>query len=150
MLAPVYDASRRQVVFTSMDAKVHAVRVDDGVPLFSYETGGGIYASACIEADTVFVASLDKVIYAIDLKNGTLRWKFLTTGRIFASPALADGSLWIGSNDGVLYELDPDSGKRRSLFQASERIVTRVAYDEATRRIYVGTVANEIYCLQRE
>jgi hypothetical protein len=43
--------------------------------------------------------------------------------------------------------LGPRNGALRSFFQASERIVNAIAYNERTKRFFVPTVANEIYCL---
>jgi outer membrane protein assembly factor BamB len=109
---------------------------------------GGIYSIPLVENNTVYVASLDKKIYAIDIDTWKDRWVYETHGRIFGAPVIAGRSLWCGSNDGRLYELDPQNGKLRSFFQATERIMSKLAYNTATHRIFVRTVANEIYCLK--
>jgi outer membrane protein assembly factor BamB len=75
--------------------------------------------------------------------------EFGTGGRIFATPIIAEGSLWIGSNDGRLYELDPQSGRLVSFFQVTERIVNRIVYNEKTKRFFVPTSKNEMYCIER-
>jgi outer membrane protein assembly factor BamB len=144
-----FDAMRKLIVFGSSDGTIQAVHADDGSAAFSFETNAPIFSTPLIIGGCAYVSSLDKLLYAIDLDTGLPRWHFMTRGRIFASPVLADGSIWIGSNDGRLYELDPNSGELRSFFQATERIVNAIAFNERTRRLFVPTVANELYCLER-
>lgn len=148
-MRPAYDAKRRQVVACSMDGRVYMLAARDGTPIAAHETGAGIYSAPLVVGDTAYVASLDKHLYAIDLATGKERWSFATGGRIFSSPVLADGSIWIGSNDGRLYEIDPTNGTLRRFFQATERIVSAIAYNPATRDLFVPTVANEMYCLRK-
>ena len=145
-----YDPKRRFVLFGSMDAKCYALSARDGSPVFARQMGAGIYSTPLIVGDTVYVASLDKRLYAIDLDTWHDRWAFETSGRIFSSPVLIEDSLWIGSNDGRLYEIDPHRGTLRHFFQTTERIVNRCAYNPHTKRFFVPTCANEIYCLKRK
>ncbi|MFZ2983891.1 MAG: PQQ-binding-like beta-propeller repeat protein, partial [Minisyncoccia bacterium] len=145
-----YDSKRRLVLFGSMDAKCYALSAKDGSPVFARQTEGGIYSVPLVHEDTVYVASLDKRLYAIDLDTGADRWIFETRGRIFSSPVLADGAVWIGSNDGRVYEVDPVRGTLRNFFQATERITNKIAYNPSTKRFFVPTVANEIYCIERK
>ena len=144
----VYDSKRRLILFGSMDGKCYAISARDGSPIFARQTGAGIYSTPLVHEDTVYVASLDKRLYAIDLDTWQDRWIFETSGRIFSSPVLIEGSVWIGSNDGRLYEIDPKCGKLKKFFQATERIVGKAAYNQHTKRLFVPTVANEVYCLQ--
>lgn len=144
-----YDSKRRLVLFGSMGGRFYALNMKDGSPVFVFPTGAGIYSTPLIVGDVGYVASLDKNQYAIDLSTGKEKWKYAAGGRIFASPALADGSLWIGSNDGRLYELDPHEGKLKRFLQLSERIVNSIAYNSSSKRFFVPTVANEMYCVAR-
>lgn len=144
-----YDPKRRLVLFGGLGTTFYALRAHTGEPVFAKELDGGLYSTPLVDGDTVYFASLDKNIYALDLQNGNERWKFRTAGRIFASPIIADGSLWCGSNDGRLYEIDPRTGAKRSAFQATERIVNKIAYNRNTKRFFVPTQTNEIYCLER-
>lgn len=145
-----YDAKRRLILFGTLGGTFYALSALNGVPVFAYEMGGGMYSTPCIDGDTVYFASLDKYIYALSLQTGKEIWSFGTNGRIFASPIIADRSLWCGSNDGKLYEIDPATGKLRNFFQATERIVNKVIYNQETKRMFVPTQANELYCLKRK
>lgn len=145
-----YDSERRYVVFGSLDKNIYILSVRDGTPVFAYATGAGIYSTPLVERNTVYVSSLDKCVYAIDLDTFRVHWVFPTSGRIFASPVVFEGSLWIGSNDGRLYELNLDNGTLHASFQTTERIVTRISYRTTTKRIFVATNANELYCLTKK
>ena len=144
---PAFDKKRNVVVCASMDGTVYALSARDGSPLFARELRAGVYSTPLVHNDTIYVSSLDKCVYAIDATYGNDRWVYETDGRIFSSPIIANGSLWIGSNDGKLRELDPETGRLRAFFQATERIVNAVAIHGD--RIYVPTVANEIYCIKK-
>lgn len=144
-----YDAKRRLVLLGSMDTKCYALSAKDGSPVFARQTGGGIYSTPLVVGDTAYVASLDKRLYAIDLNTWEDRWIFETNGRIFSSPAFIEDSIWVGSNDGRLYELDPQKGTLLNFFQITERIVNKIAYNPRTKRFFVPTVANELYCIKR-
>lgn len=144
-----YDSKRRAIIVGSMDGTMYVLSAEHGSPIFARDTGP-TYSIPLVHDDTVYISSLNKCVYAIDCTTWKDRWVYETNGRIFASPAIADGSLWIGSNDGKLYELDPQSGKLRHFFQATERILNKIAYNERDKRLFVPTVANEIYCLKRK
>jgi len=145
-----YDAKRKLVLFGSMDSKCYALSARDGSPVFVRQTSGGIYSVPLVQDDTVYVASLDKRLYAIDLDTWEDRWAFATSGRIFSSPTFFEGSIWIGSNDGRVYEIDPATGTLRNFFQATERITNKIAYNPRTKRFFIPTCANEIYCIKRK
>lgn len=144
-----YDEKRRTIYFGSTSGVLYGVFIPTGEIVFTKQTLG-IYSTPTIAGDILYFSSLDKRIYAINLSDHSERWRFATQGRIFASPLIIEGSLWCGSNDGKLYELDPETGTLRSSFQFSERIVGSIVYDQKTRRFFVPTQANELYCLKRK
>jgi outer membrane protein assembly factor BamB/adenine/guanine phosphoribosyltransferase-like PRPP-binding protein len=148
--APAYDKKRRMVFVASMDGKLYALSAGTGEPVYAYEADGAIYSIPLVLEDTVYVASLDKSLYAIDIDTWKRRWTFETNGRVFGSPVAIGDSILIGSNDGRLYEIDRERGTYRGHFQASERIMSKVAYNEATKCFFARTVANELYCLRRK
>jgi len=143
-----YDARWKLIVFGSLGGLCYALSTE-GVPVFAHELGAGVYSTPLIEDHAAFVASLDKHLYAIELPTGKLLWKYATRGRIFSSPIMVEGLIYLGSNDGCLHEIDPKSGTGGVVFQATDRIVNRIAYNKSTQRFFVGTDANELYCLQR-
>lgn len=145
-----HDPKRGLILFGSFDEHLYAVNAWSGHIVSSFKTAEPIFSTPLVQNGTAFVASLDKRIYAVETESGTEKWHFDTGGRIFASPLLALGSLWIGSNDSCLYEIDPNTGTVRSVQRFPERIVNAIVVDEHTQRLYVPTVANEIYCLEKK
>lgn len=145
-----YDSKQRLIVCGSMDGKIYILNASNGLPVFAKEMGAGMYSIPLVYNETVYITSLDKHVYALDLDSFNERWRFQTNGRIFASPIFAEESLWVGSNDGCLYELDPEKGTVKSYFQTTERIVNAIAYNADTKRLFVPTCANELYCLTKK
>jgi outer membrane protein assembly factor BamB len=93
---------------------------------------------------------LDKNVYCVNLNDAKLRWKFETTGRIFSKPSIIGNNVYVGSNDGIMYEIDFEKGKMKSTMQLTERITNKIVYNEETKRFFVLTQANELYCLSRK
>lgn len=147
--APAFDEERGLVCFGSFDGIIYALDVRSGAVVFTQKTEAAIYSTPCIWQGRLFTSSLDKRIYCTDLDSGKPVWDFKTAGRVFASPAIAEGRLYVGSNDGRLYELDPLTGRNMSYLQATERITNKVAVNPRTKRFYLTTYANDIYCLER-
>lgn len=143
-----YDEKRKLVLFGSFDGKLYALDVKDGLVAFTYETKAGIYSTSLVSENSVYIASLDKRLYKINLDSGEMEWMFATSGRIFASPLGIDGYIYIGSNDGRFYKIDSKTGKAVGILQVTERVTNKVAYNSETKRIFLPTFANEIYCLK--
>ena len=145
-----FDNERGVVVFGSRDSYIYILKTKTGELVHKIKTGEAIYSTPVVYEGRAYVTSLDKILYCVDLDTGIVVWTFATNGRIFASPEIVNGKIYIGSNDGRLYELDPVTGKNTAFFQAVERITNKIAYNPETRRFFVPTFANEIYCLTKE
>ena len=143
------DYERGLAIFGSMDSYVYIVRLNDGKCLHKVAVEGGILSDPLIHDARAYVTSLDKNVYCIDIDSGTIVWKFYARARIFSSPIFVNGKIYFGSNDARFYELDAATGKETAFFQATERITNAVAYNPKTKRIFLPTFANEIYCLKR-
>lgn len=144
-----YDRERKCVIFGSFDGHIYALDIRTGTPAWSFDTGEATYMTPAVDGSLAYVASLNKRVFALNLADGSVQWSFTTRGRVFASPVVAEGLVWIGSNDGRLYGFDPATGAVRSYFQTSERIVNAIAYNAATRKFFVPTQKNELYCIER-
>lgn len=145
-----FDEKRGFVCFGSFDSHLYILKTRTGELVHKIKTNEAIYSTPLVHGDFAYVASLDKNMYCINVDTGAIVWTFATKGRIFASPEIIDDKLYIGSNDGRLYELDVATGKNTAFFQATERIVNKIAYNKETKRIFLPTFANEIYCLSKK
>lgn len=144
-----YDVSRDLILFGAMDGSCMALERTTGAQRFVFKATFGIYSTPLIFHDTVIFTSLDKHVYCLSLDTFALRWKWQAGARIFASPTIIDGVLFIGANTGRLTELDPETGEALRFFTVSERITNRPAWNPMSKRLFLPTFANEIYCIER-
>jgi len=144
------DEERGVVCFGSEDKNIYVLDIRTGTLVHKIETLEPIYSTPLVEDGKLYFGVLDKRMLCIDLDSGSVLWTFWTSSRVFSSPVMVNGRIYFGSNDGRLYELDPKTGAETGLFQATERIVNKIAYNPSTKRFFVPTYANELYCLLRK
>lgn len=144
-----FDEERGLVIFGSWDRCIYILNARTGERLYAIETLKPIYSNPVVHGGKVYMGLIDKRIVCIDSGEGALLWQFQAQTRVFATPYFIGSSLYCGGNDGRLYEIDADSGKERSFFQTTERIVNKIAYNPRSKRIFLPTNANEIYCIER-
>lgn len=145
-----FDKKRNYLVFGSLDGFEYFLNVSNGSLVRKYETEAGIISAPLIYKGNYIFSSLDKRVYNLNPEKKEPNWIFETHGRILSSPVLIEGNIFIGSNDGRIYEIDPETGRQISYFQTAERILNSVVYNPNTKRFFVSTQANEIYCLTRQ
>jgi outer membrane protein assembly factor BamB/orotate phosphoribosyltransferase len=145
-----FDDKRGLVVFGSEDKCIYIVSARSGEVMHRIETLEPVYSTPLIHDGVLYFGILDKRMLCVDLDSGKINWEFWAMSRIFSTSVIVDGKLYFGSNDGRLYELDPTTGKEMGYFQATERIVNKIAYNPSTKRFFVPTYANEIYCLTKK
>lgn len=146
----VFDLKRNLLLFGAMNGYLYGLDIETGEEKFKFQSGAGIYSRPVIWKDDVIFSSLDKRVYSLNLETKEINWIFSTSGRIFSSPIIIEGNVFIGSNDGRMYELNAENGALISFFQTTERITNPVCYNKKTKRFFVLTQANEIYCLSRQ
>jgi orotate phosphoribosyltransferase len=144
-----FDVVRNLVLFGSFDGNLYALDIDSGDIRGKFETKDRIYSTPKVHEDNVYFTSTDKNIYSVNLETGKLSWNFAAGGRFFASPEIIDGKIIAGATDGKLYEINIKTGECDSFFQATERITNKIAYNPRTKRYFLPTYANEIYCLEK-
>jgi len=147
--AVAYDAQRDLIVAANMSGGIFMIDRLAGEIRSEFRAEFGSYGTPLIHDGRVYVSSLDKNLYCIDLENFKEMWRWNGGARIFASPTLIEDSIYIGANTGRLTELDPATGKERSILHLTERITNRPVYNPNTKRLFVPTFANEIYCVER-
>ena len=85
------------------DKSVHAIKLEDGSPVWSYRTKAKVDSSPVISGERVYVGSLTGELFAFNPDSGKIEWRFDTGSGLMATPAIADGRLVIGTVDGQLY-----------------------------------------------
>jgi outer membrane protein assembly factor BamB/orotate phosphoribosyltransferase len=137
------------VIFGSFDKNLYFLDIDTGELKGKFETKDYIYSTPKVFKDNVYFTSTDKQLYSLDLNTGKLNWRFAANGRIFSSPEIVDNKVLFGSNGGIMYEVDIKSGKCKSIYQTAERITNKISYNPETKKYFLPTYANEIFCLKK-
>jgi eukaryotic-like serine/threonine-protein kinase len=88
--------------------------------IWQYDTTDKLWASPCLDGDTLYVASYDKNLYALDVVTGEEKWAepFETKGPIVTTPVCNDGTVYIGSLDRGIYAIDAETGDLKWSFSA--------------------------------
>ncbi len=144
-----YDPKQDCIVFGNRNGMLCSISRQHGTLLASFQAEFGFYSTPLVHDGHIYASSLDKNLYCIDIETGKEVWRWNGGARLFASPTLIEGHLFQGANTGRLTELDPKTGEEISSHTLPERITNRTAYNPETKRFFVPTFANEIYCLER-
>ena len=144
-----YDVKRDLIVFGNGAGNLFFLDRLTGTSVGQFEAEFGFYSTPVLHNDTIFASSLDKNLYSISLDTFEEKWRWHAGARIFATPIVIEGSIYQGANTGRLTEINPETGKEVSFVTLTERITNRVAYNQATKRFFVPTFANELYCLEK-
>ncbi len=142
-----YDEKRDLIIFGNKSGSLCFVERKSGKGLSRFRAEFGFYSTPLVYKDSVYTSSLDKNLYCINLDTFQEKWRWHSGARMFASPTIIGSSIYVGSNAGRLTELDPETGEERSFLTLPERITNRPVYNQDTKRFFVPTFANEIYCI---
>lgn len=110
---PELDPGARRVFVGSSDRGLYAIRAEDGVALWRFETDGFVQCEPLYDPgeDVVYFGSNDGAAYKVNAKNGRLLWRFSTNAEVARRPILERGTLYlVNANDTVL-ALEAASGK---------------------------------------
>lgn len=71
------DERRNVVVFCTVHATCHGMRMDNGEQLWQLEVQSEVYSSPSIhrQSGVVYIVCLEGTFYAVDVENGDVRWK---------------------------------------------------------------------------
>jgi len=145
-----YDKKRDYIIFGNILGMLYILNRKTGERVATFQANFGFYSTPFVYDNKVYASSADKHVYCVDLDTLKEKWRWYGGARIFSSPTEIEGSIFIGSNTGRLTELDPETGEERSFAIFPERITNKVAYNPKTKRFFVPTFANEIYCLEKK
>jgi outer membrane protein assembly factor BamB len=85
------------------DKLVHAIKPQDGKPIWQFPTKGRVDSSPVILGERVYIGSADGRLYGLELATGKKLWEYEAGGAFVASPAVASGKLVISNQDGTVY-----------------------------------------------
>ena len=117
----------------------------EGVLLWSYTTGGGVYSSPAVVDGKVYVGSYDNKVYCLDASTGAHVWNYTTGSYVDSSPAVADGKVYIGSWDNKVYCLNASTGAHVWNYTTGGVVYSSPAV--ADGKVYIGSQDDKLYCL---
>jgi len=119
-----------------------------GVPGWTFQTGGKIHSSPAVVDGVVYFGSEDYNFYAVDAATGKMLWKFQTGSFVDSSPAVVNDIVYFGSNDGYLYALNANSGRKLWAFKTRYAVESSPAVTDD--KVYFGGDDGYVYCLNAE
>ena len=112
---------------------------------WNFSTGGNVWSSPAVVANTLFIGSSDGKLYSIDVSSGAMKWAFKTGNAIFSSPAVDKRTVYFGSSDHIFYALDAETGISKWTFETGEPITSSPAVLDGS--VYFGSWDGSLYAL---
>ncbi len=100
------------IYFSAVGGTVTALNINTQAVIWQYDTEDTLWATPCLNGDTIYIASYDKRLFALDIDSGDLRWNapFETNGPIVATPVYDNGVIYISSLDRGIYAINSENG----------------------------------------
>jgi outer membrane protein assembly factor BamB len=116
-------------VGSSTDNHVYAFSASTGEKIWSFSTGGYVYASTAVWRGIVLVGSYDHNFYAINGATGTERWSFPAGGPISGAASVIDGLVYFSTLEPhKTYALEAGGGRLRETWPDGEYSPAIAAY----------------------
>ncbi|NLL90023.1 MAG: PQQ-binding-like beta-propeller repeat protein [Dehalococcoidales bacterium] len=102
-----------KIYFAAVGGMVTALNAETQQVVWQYDTKDTLWASPCLDGDTLYVASYDKKLFAINVSSGDPKWSqpFQADGPIVAKPLCNNGVVYIGSLDRGIYAINAENGE---------------------------------------
>lgn len=99
--------------FTSSTGNVVILDPNDGTSTTRAKLAGGIFADACADGQTMYVASADQSIYAFDAYSSSPKWRRRTDSVLREAPAVYGNSVFVTVPSAGMVCLDAATGTPR-------------------------------------
>jgi eukaryotic-like serine/threonine-protein kinase len=134
--------------FSSCDAHLHVLNLDDGKELFKTDLENLAPGSACASDSAFFVGTDQGHVLAVNASDGKVQWHFdqiADHAMVYSSPALSDDTLVIGARDQKVYALRTSDGTLKwSLPTGADVDASPVI---SAGRVYVPSKDRRLYVL---
>jgi len=141
---PLLEGDRLYVATeASPDAKIYALRLRDGQPIWSTRTES-VVAPLALEGDTLYAATETGEVLRLETAGGRVTWRRRLPGggAARAGPVPAAGGLAVATTADTLYLLDRATGEIRSRLPTPGAVLATPAFDG--RRLYLGTTEGHL------
>jgi outer membrane protein assembly factor BamB len=122
---------------------IHALRADDGLPLWQMEGKVRIFHSPFVDTDGVYCTSEPLGVIALDRRDGTRRWQAQVDRP--GAPMKVGPTLFVAGGDGVVYAFDAARGDVRWEHNILDNLVDPPGFDGKRAR-FGGSPARPSNC----
>ena len=144
-----------KVVFTaSDDGIVYALRMSDGVAVWTLDTGvEPVQCGLTLSSDStsLFFGSFGGKIWRVNATTGGTLWTFDTQGPVGSKPVLSsdDSSLFQGSFDGYFYALNASDGDLLWQYNTNGAVHSDPAVDNDQKVVFGASYSGELFALSQ-
>jgi outer membrane protein assembly factor BamB len=110
---PAVDPERGLVYVGGLDSGIHALRADDGLPIWRFQTLGPVEGAVVLDRGMVFVGCNDGALYALDALTGVQRWRFATTAEVVRAPIVTADTVFLVNADDTVFAVNRGTGEQR-------------------------------------
>ena len=108
--APTAVGASSKMLFFAADDTLYALQPSSGLPAWTVEADGEIWAAPATDNERVYLPSMDHHITALDMQSGAKLWQTKLDGALADTPTLADGMLYVGALAQHAYAIDSMTG----------------------------------------
>jgi outer membrane protein assembly factor BamB len=130
--SPAFTEDGAAVIVGERAGTVTALSLDDGRPLWTFQTDDSVLSTAAIHDGRVFVGSWDNHLYALDAATGEPQWSWEAEANVTASAAVTQGLVIAGSWDWRVAALDAATGSPRWVTSLSRDVLASPITDGRT------------------
>ncbi|HIJ51706.1 MAG TPA: PQQ-binding-like beta-propeller repeat protein [Planctomycetes bacterium] len=134
-----------KVFVGTMRGILHAMDSDTGKDLWKLKMTGAILHTCAVADNKVFFGNAEGKVYAVNARDGRLLWFVQTGSAVWNSPLVYEGVVVVGSRDGALYSIDAETGRIRWKALMGGPLLSSVALDIETGRLYIGSEDMHVY-----
>ena len=112
---PAIDPARRRVFVPVSDGSMHALRAEDGAPIWRFQTLGPVQSEPFYdpEDDSLYFGSNDGALYKVNASDGSLVYRFGTRSEISRRPVRKGETIYLVNANDTLIAIDRKTGKMK-------------------------------------
>ena len=127
------------------DAKLYALRLRDGQPIWSTRTES-VVAPLALDGDTLYAGTETGVMLRLETDAGKIAWRRPLGGAIRAAPVPTPDGIAAATTADTLYLLDRATGAVRARLATPGAVLAGPALDGS--RLYLGTTSGRLLAIE--
>ena len=112
-VTPVVDGERGLIYVGGLDHGIHALRADDGLAIWRFQTLGAVEGSMVLDRGELFVGCNDGALYVLDALTGAQHWRFATNAEVVRAPIVTADTVFLVNADDTVFAVNRGTGEQR-------------------------------------